>query len=53
MIGRRHWFTVRVVEENVTGIIAVLVAGAGVDAGYGKLGVTSRVQLAQLAARHA
>jgi hypothetical protein len=33
MIGRRYWFTVRVVEENVTGIITMLVAGAGVDAG--------------------
>jgi class 3 adenylate cyclase len=33
MFGRRYWLTVRVVDENVTGIIAVLVAGAGVDAG--------------------
>jgi len=32
MFGRRYWLTVRVVDENVTGIIAVLVAGAGVDA---------------------
>src|SRR5215469_2358561 len=33
MFGRRYWLTVRVVEDNVSGIIAVLVAGAGVDAG--------------------
>src|SRR5579864_6053765 len=33
MFGRRYWLTVRVVDDNVTGIIAVLVAGAGVDAG--------------------
>src|SRR5215472_12665529 len=33
MFGRRYWLTVRVVEENVSGIIAMLVAGAGVDAG--------------------
>src|SRR5215471_12432455 len=33
MFGRRYWLTVRVVEENVSGIIAMLEAGAGVDAG--------------------
>jgi predicted ATPase/DNA-binding CsgD family transcriptional regulator/class 3 adenylate cyclase len=32
MFGRRSWFTVRVVEENVSGIMAVQIAGAGVDA---------------------
>jgi AAA domain len=33
MFARRYWFTVGVVEDNGTGTIAALVAGAGVDAG--------------------
>ena len=32
MFGRHYWLTVRVVEENVSGIMAVQIAGAGVDA---------------------
>ena len=53
MFGRWYWFTVRVVEENVTGINAVLVAGAGVDAGEQVPAANLPVQLTSFIGRDA
>lgn len=48
MFERRYWVTVRVVEENLTGIIAALVAGAGVDAGEQVPAATVTLLLARI-----